>query len=517
MLQKVRLTQILILIMLSIFSVPSSSMGESNQDYHDSLSAGIARLNQNDLGVALKRFKDALSLDPKGVEAHYYLGVTHARANRDEEAEKYLLKALSLDRTFMPARFDLGILYFQVREDQKALKAFSIVEKIDPERARVHYYQGLIWRRNGNLQVSEAKLKKAAQLDPQLAAPIHFQAGISFFQEGATDSAKTKFQRVLDLSPQGDLAESAREFIKKIEQHSDVNKRWHLSASFGVQYDDNVVLDPGGTFLSTSGMTKKEDTLGIVYIKTDVQWLKHDNWKGNLEYRFYQNLHSQNSLNDFNIQDHHLVLSGRHPMGQNELNLVYEFQYVTLGGDGYLMGQQLGPKLLLKHSVDNFTELAYVFGEKDFENIQALFPSNSDRDVDTHQVGLTHIVLLRGKGNAYAGYHYKIEEAGSSISEDDWSYDSHGFKLGLQHPFLENLTGSLELEMLLRDYDHLNSQSTASTNREDDDFLLIAVLSRNLTEQMTISSQYLFQKNSSNIPIYDYDRNIFGIMITAAY
>lgn len=488
---------------------------QNKGDYGVLLAEGITHLEKKELAAALQRFEAALKADPKGVEAHYYLGVSHARANRDDVAEGHFEEALSLDRTFVPARFDLGVLYYQTRKDDKAMAAFNAVEQIDPQRAKVHYYQGLILRRNGKKTEGEAKLKRAVEIDPGLEVSLQFQTAAAHYEAGTLDSARAAFQKVVNLSPDGELSESARALMNKIDTLSKDEKRWAFSASLGLQYDDNVVLDSGNVPLP-SGITEKDDLLGVVYLTGKYRWLKKDLWNGDLEYRFYQNLHLESSLEDFNIQDHHLKFSVQKQMAEHELGLAYEFQYASLGGESYLSAHRIGPVFHYRHSVGHFTVFDYVYGMKDFKNITPFFRSNTVRDVDAHQLGFTHYTLFGDQGNVYAGYHYEMEEAGDSTEEDDWSYDGHRLKLGVVLPPWAKWVLSLEGVFQRRDYDHVNSQSL-NVAREDDDLLFIAVLSHPVTEHTTLSVQYLYEQNDSNIPVFDYARNIAGLVLTAEF
>ncbi len=509
-------SRLFFLTVLFIFSMPAVLKAEVNGPYYDFLSTGVAQLNRNNLDAALEQFESAIAQDNNGVEAHYYLGVVQARSNRDREAEAQFKKALSIDRTFIPARFDLGVLYFQIRKDEDAMKALQIVESVDPGRARVHYYQGLILRRNGKPKEADLKLQKAVQLDPDLATLVSFQTGISEYEAGAADSAKVKFQEVLALEPQGEFSGPAQDFIRLIESESVDKKPWKILTSFGFQYDDNVVLDPGGGAVS-SGITDKDDFLGVFYLKGQYDWLKKDQWSSTIEYRFFQNVHFESNLDDFNIQDHQLILTGRRQIGVHELSLVYEFQYVSLGGDSYLKHHGIGPRFAVKHENNHYSEFVYRYGHKSFENIEPLFAGNTNRDADIHQFGANHIVLFGDKGHFFGGYQFEIEDAGNSADEDDWSYYGHRINLGLTLPSWKTLVFSFETDLVRRDYTDLNSAATPQVEREDNDFLFIGMVSRSMTEILTLSAQYLYQNNHSNVPVYDYQRSIFGVFVSAEF
>ena len=506
----------MLFVALLVFRFVSPIHAETADSYPTLLAEGLTSLNQKNLSVALQQFEAAIAADAKGVEAHYYLGVTQASANKDKVAEGHFLKALEIDRTFLPARLDLGVLYYQTGKDQKAMEAFKAVEIIDPGRARVHYYQGLILRRTGSAAASQAKLEKAVSLDASLAGAIRFQTAIAHYEAGAFDSARAAFQAVLSLAPNRNLSEASQGFINKIDTAAAGKKPWEFSMSLGFQYDDNVVLDSGNAALPT-GIKEKDDFVGVIYLQGKYEWFKKDHWRSDVQYSFYQNLHFESSLNDFNIQDQRLSLSAYRQFGMNEAGLIYTLQYATLGGEDYMTAHSIGPKFLWMHSELHFTEIDYRYGMKDFKDISPLFTNNGERDVDTHQLGVSHTHLFGEKGKTYMGYRFEKEDAGSSVREDDWTYDGHEIKLGLVAPPWQQWVLSLEASATRRDYSNSNEADPSRRKREDDDLLFVAVLSHPMTEHTQISAQYLYQQNDSNIAIYDYDRNIIGLIVTASY
>jgi len=511
-----RPTLMALVLTLFVVSPPSFLFAETSTEYHLRVAEGVAKLDANDLGLALQRFDEALALEPKGVEAHYYLGVTHARAHRDTLAEKNFQRAIALDRSFLAAHFDLGVLYFRIRADEKALAAFERVEHIDPERARVHYYQGMILRRMGREAEGEAKLRRAVALDPNLGAEVHFRSGAEDYESGRLGSARVEFQAVVSASPEGALAESARQFIEKIDSRSEKEKRWTLSGSFGLQYDDNVVLAPDQSTAASAAITQSESAVGVVYLLGRYRWLKQETWTGDLEYSFYQNLHEESALDDFNIQDHHLVLSGGRRMGPYELDLAAEFQIATLGGEAFLSYLKAGPNLSLRHSDGQISEAAYAYGTKSFENIGPLFLNNADRDVKTHQIGFVHYFLFKEKGNLYGGYRFEKEIAGDSPAQDDWAFDGHRITAGVVLPAWREITLAFEAEGLARDFKNLN-QLAPQLRREDEELLLLLTLTRPLGAHLDLSAQILHQNNDSNIALFSYTRTISGLILTAHY
>lgn len=506
-----------LLLFVWVIATPPSWSAETPKGYHDHLSAGIVRLNQNDLGGAMQQFEQALDDNPQGVEAFYYIGVTQARAGQLPEAEKSFKEALSRDATFLPAHFDLGVLYYRQDEDEKALGEFDIVQRVDPDRARVYYYQGLILRRTGKPKEAAAKMEKAASLDPDLALQANYHAGSAYYDAGEMEPARKSFQNVLSLLPEGETAQTASDFLERIDQQARHQKRWDLSFSAGLQYDDNVILEPTRVIPSApQAITDQSDLVAILYLRGRYQWLNTPEWTGRAEYGFYQNLHEDNDLNDFNIQSHNLILNGGKRFGAAEILLQYELQFATLGGERYLLRQNIGPRLIVQETKRNLTELSYQYGAKNFDDIEPLFPDNSDRDVHTHKAGFTHYFIYQSKGNLHAGYYFERENAGDLSAEDDWTFNGHRLSAGIVLPPWKQITLAADTEYVIRRFTHDNEQPPGG-KREDNEWLTIVTFSRAITRSVDFALQYLHQQNESNIPLFEYRRNIYGGIVTAHF
>jgi|SRR5579863_974212 len=494
----------------------SIALAAAPPSYDGLLSAGIVRLNSQDFDGALLLFRNALKEKPDGVEAQYYIGVAQARAGRTDEAEKSLQAALSMDQTFLPAYFDLGVLYYQTRQDEKALKAFALVERIDPGRARVYYYEGLILHREGKAKEAAEKFEKASALDPSIAREASLDAAAAYYEAGDLGSARKAFQNVVTLAPGSQAAQVATDFLDRMPPEGAKKKRWDLTFSAGMQYDTNVILEPSGGAPVSQSITKERDLGAVLYLRGRDRWLDNSEWIGRAEYTFYQNLHTYDSLHHFNIQNHDALLSLGRRFGSKELDLEYEAQYTSLGGDAYLLQQSVGPRFLWPESDKNLTEFGYRYGDKSFYNSQPLFPTNSDRDVHTHQIGLTHYFAYLPHGSIHLGYLFEKEMAGSSLLQRDWSFDGHHILLGIVSPPWKRFTLAIDGDYMIRRFLHDNSFDPGR-KRDDDGPTLVTTVSRSIGRSFDVALQYLYQRNHSDIALFDYSRSIYSALVSAKF
>ena len=517
------------------------------KDYNTLLSEGVIKLNsQGDLSEAILLFEQAIAQDTQGVEAYYYIGVAQARMNLVAEAESSFKKALALDPLFIPAHFDLGVLYYSqgtlpaqeaapmtgvapfvggvaspprpagaghslppVGADEAALISFDIVQKADPDRARVYFYQGLLLRRLGKFKEAAAKLEEAAQRDPVLAPEAYHQAGEAYYKANDLNASKRVLQKAIALTPGSAAAKEAQDFLKNIDIPEITQRKespWSLSLLTGILYDDNVILGPEGTASQT------DDMVGFLRVRGGYKLTANKS----AAYSFYENDHADVLFRDYDVQDHNLSFNVRPFRFQDRLNVDYQLQVALLGNEHYLTYYTLGTQYLLSKSNANVTELSYQFQVKRYYNIVPLFPTSEDRDALGHQVGIRHAVIVAADINLRGGYFFEADRTGSSALEDDWSFTGHRFKSGITLPAWRKLTTAIDLEYLFRPYDNENTFASG-VKRRDQGNLLNMTLSRPWGEHVQVVFSTLYQRNYSNISTFDYGRSVYGLLAIARF
>jgi len=512
-------------IFLFLLYAVSPVYPEAIKNYNSLLSEGVIKLNSGEVSEAIPLFEQAVKEDPQGVEAYYYIGVAQARTNLVAEAEASFKLALALDPLFIPAHFDLGVLYYSQgsdpsqgtlhqnkSNDEAALASFDIVQKTDPDRARVYFYQGLILRRLEKYKEAAAKLEEAAQRDPALAQEAYHQAGEAYLQANDIAASKNALQKVITIDPETVKAKEAQDFLKNldvVEITQRHGKQWRFSLLTGVLYDDNVILEPQGAAYKTS------DTIVFVRLRGGFQFTPNKS----AEYSFYQNNHLNKSFQDYDIQDHHFSLNV-HPLRfQDRLNVGYQIQIARLGNEHYLTYHTLETQYLLLKSDTKVTELSYQFQVKRYYNIEPLFPTSKDRNALGHQIGIRHAVLLDSDINLRGSYFFELDRAGSNALEDDWSFTGHRLKSGITLPAWHKITPAVDLEYIFRPYDNENefSPSANRVKRRDQGYLFSLTLSHPLGEHVQVVFSYLYQRNDANIAMFDYNRAVYGLLAVGRF
>lgn len=151
------------------------------QVYLVHLNAGNAALELDRHDVALDHYRELLAHDPDNVQAQ--IGV--AKVYLDQRA---------------------------IDEAVAALEKIEISEITDPI---IFYNVGSLLFDQGQSEEAARYYELALELDPEFA-DAHFQLALSYVQMGDTESARTHFERVVEIAPDSQNAALARDFLQSI-------------------------------------------------------------------------------------------------------------------------------------------------------------------------------------------------------------------------------------------------------------------------------------------------------------
>jgi tetratricopeptide (TPR) repeat protein len=108
-------------------------------------------------------------MDASNVLARYYLGETHLRARRPDDAIREWEAALAQDHTYTPAAQSIGEVWMAKMEYTKARPYFDRVLAVNPNDYAAHFQLGVANARLGNRPAAIEHLKVACKLIPDSA------------------------------------------------------------------------------------------------------------------------------------------------------------------------------------------------------------------------------------------------------------------------------------------------------------------------------------------------------------
>ncbi len=167
---------------------------------------------KGEVETAIEKFRGALDLDPKLIQAHAGLATVYYRAERYDEALASV-EILVAENSDHVQGHRLRFLIQEARGDRKASEeAMAAYAAVDPKGAADLLYQraDLDFRAN-DLDLARAELLKVLELDPEMAR-AHYTLGKIY---ASSDIAKAKhhLRKFIEMAPDDSEVASAKEML----------------------------------------------------------------------------------------------------------------------------------------------------------------------------------------------------------------------------------------------------------------------------------------------------------------
>lgn len=513
-----RLVHLAILLLLIVHTPAyAQSVAHTSADYDLHFTKGVIAFDLKEYVKARDEFSAALQAKPGESNATYQLARSQTRLKAYAEAERLLLGLVVRDPAFKNAKFDLGVAQFNLEKYEQALTRFAQVVEGDPNNALAYFYQGLTHNALSQFDRSPARFLRSMLLDPDLTPSAQYHSGLAYFRSKLKEDATEAFQAVIAERPGSELAQSAQRFLAEVQKPTadEEPKSWNLSVMVSPRYDDNVILQaPGGRL--PEGIADQGDYSTAMFGRGEFRFLQTDTYTIGSSYSFYQDFHAE--LDEFDVQSHSPALFGTYRSGNIQATLQYQLDQVYVGREAYLLGHSINPMVMLNHENNQFTQVQYRVQMKDFNDDVVSFPQNSDRDGTNHLFGLTHFLLFAERqGNARLGYTMDVDDTRNR----SWDYNGHRFNLGITAPPVFSLRLDATFDYYIQNYLHTNEFSEGALGnqfeRRDDIITTTLSITKPITSSLSVGLQYLYNRNQSNVQVFDFNRSIYSLNLTGQF
>jgi tetratricopeptide (TPR) repeat protein len=479
------------LLFVTIVSLPSLGMGAGNFSYDQ----GVFAFDEGKLKEAEQHFLQALGQEPDNPYCNQFLGKTYLQLDRYDDALLYLEKAWRLDPSLTGLAYDRGMAHYKAGNYEQALTIFSDLIKQEPDNALAVYYAGMSCFKQQQFRAALHYLNTAAEQNLSIRDNSYYFAGLSHQQLGETDKAIDKLDYVAEFATSDFLRKSAREWLETITKEGKKGKPYSLYLKLGMQYDDNVLLEP----LDQDRPTDEADSLLVGFFAGKYNLVNRPDRRLGLGYNHYQTRYTDLSDNDLIGSTLSLYYQQRL---NNSLTVIcsYRPSFYWLDYHSYLRRHQLQPELLWQLSNMRAVRFSYSYSLNEY------FQDN-DRDGHRNALDVDLFQKVFGqKGQLLIGLDYENNSANHPDEDYDWFQGRIGFTYSLSSGLKLGLRGSL----VAKDYDHVDSGF--KVQRKDDKYVVAATLSRPVFfDGLTIQGEYQYTKNDSNIDAFSYKKNIFTV------
>lgn len=510
--------------------LPGLVLAEEPEEYHLNLSKGLIHYSQGKYREAERHLSQAQAVKPGDPHAGYYLGQALIRLRRYGEAEERYREILKRHPDDARARLGLGMAQYHQAEFGPALTNLTFAEQALPEDPLLLYYEGLAYSGTKAYGDAADKFRRASELSPALAQEARYQAALAYSAAGERIQADREYRAVIDADPQSNLATSAREALRSGEGAAMTrmpSKRWDLHLAVSAQYDSNVVLQPAGTQPpgGATGISRQDDFVSSLFGGGEYRFVQSEAWTAGAGYLFFQNLHA--NLSDFDVQNHTPTLYVSRRFGMAQLRLQYIFDYVSVGGDSYLMSHAFQPTVTVAETNRTFTLLLFRYQDKDFKGWNRSLDRlgvNQTRDGKNWMFGVSqYYVFPDNRGHVRGGYTFDADRTGGGDvaqavpgvpSPADWAYNGHRISAGVAYVPRTGTTLDVGFQYYRQNYLNANSFSnTGTVERRDDVYVATVTGVQDVTARLWLALQYSYIRDQANIVSFDYARHILSFSV----
>lgn len=164
------------------------------------LDRGKELFESGDTVKASIEFRNVLQINPKSVEARYYLArIDEENGNFPNAFERYR-RALEQDPDFIPAHSRLGRLYVMANDLPQAQSHADAILALEPENPEGRLIKSSIFMRRGEIDKAAAESKAVLELDPDNSAAAIILAG-AYAEEGRDAEAMATIEDALAKNP----------------------------------------------------------------------------------------------------------------------------------------------------------------------------------------------------------------------------------------------------------------------------------------------------------------------------
>jgi tetratricopeptide (TPR) repeat protein len=148
---------------------------------------------------AIDVFKNAISIEPKYVSAHFNLGQAYYLLEMYQDAITEFITTIALKNDFAEAYFRLGLSYSKVKKFTDAISAYEKGLEISPDDYSSYFKIGIIYNRINSPAEAVNAFKKAAQILPN-EPKVHYNLGITYADQGDHEKAFSEYQILRPLN-----------------------------------------------------------------------------------------------------------------------------------------------------------------------------------------------------------------------------------------------------------------------------------------------------------------------------
>ena len=466
------------------------------------LERGIGLYKHENFDEALDVLKRAREEDPSSTLAAYYLGLNYKQLQNYKMAISNLRDAVTYTPKIKGALIELVDCLYNYSELEEAHKWIAEAEREGIRPAQVAFLKGLVLIKEEKYNEAVASFENAKALDHTMAQASNYQIGITQLKSKEYASAKKTFEDVIALESSSPLAKFAGEYMDAINRRQQaIGKPWQLSFRTAWEYDDNVVLKPDGDI---GANIDDEEDWRTVYTTDIAHTYRSKDGDFTLKAEHLLYYAKQNDLGFYDTLTNSIVVQPSFYQENNVLTFPVTYAHTIVDERSYsstptvsgvynrVFGDKYMGQVFLKYSNKNYLWT----------------PTTSDEDRDSNGLGTgAGWYAFFAERQGYLNFRYGLEREWTK--GNNWEYIGHHINATTLIPLFEKFKTTLTGGVFIQDF--LNTHTTFGVERADNVYTGAVLLAYNFYKDWEMQLQYTHVHTDSNIEIYQYDRNIYGV------
>ena len=469
------------------------------------LEKGITEYKSENYEESLAILTKAKQEQPDSSRLDYYLGLAYKQTGNFGKAAESFKDAVKLSPVVPEAYAELIRVLYDMNDLNEARGWIARAQVKGIKLPRIIFLKGLILSKEEKYGEAVKAFEEAKGMDKSLRQASDFQIAMIYARERKVTEAEKSLRAVIAADPSSEVAAFAREYEKSIKGLEGY-RQWRLQAGVAYEYDDNVVLKPSEAIPGVL-ITGEKDSGIVGTFRVDYASLPSGSWFFNGQFNVYSDTYFHTS--SYNMVAPTVTLSPGYNFTTGAVTFPLVYSYVWLGGKGYEDIFSARPTYTKVLSPGNVGQLSAGYARRDIIE-QALDPDeNRDGNIYSVLAGYIH-TFSGGKGVASIKYEFSRDVT----SGQNWTNTGHRIDASVLAPLSDKVKVVASGEAFLQNY---RFNSIFEVSRRDRTYSGSANIIWQFSRFFDLNLQYTHTTADSNIPLYDYSRNIYMAGIECRY
>jgi tetratricopeptide (TPR) repeat protein len=495
------------------------------------LEEGIKQYKSENYEEAIKILEKVRAEEPKYSLAAFFLGMAYKQTTDNNKAALHLEDALTLKPAVKEALVEYINILFQIEKLTEAKKWIKIAQEQNIAPANIAFLEGLILAREKNYAVAVESFEKAKSLDQQLTQAGDYQIAICYVNSRKFKDAQKRFKATASHDPNSDLAVYARQYLEAVENSLFYTRPSRVTLGLSGGYNTNILSKPRNPELASaiSSDNKRGNSLQPS-VRIEFTPGMEGPWLFNASCSATPTINSQHTHTHDAITNSISMLPG-YNFGRFSISMLGNYTHFLLrtddslnpdGNAGYKHYEDYftgGPIVKIMLTETQILELFGGYDKKNYYN-QVVTSNENLRDAQGLRAYISWIWFYRNNGFVNLRYDISNEAADGTYCNNKSNSLSASVVLPVLPDNVAQKIGFMYLQLASgftwQDHSHPQPYSDVDgtwilpgNKRQDKVYNGSASLNWDITKNWSGILQYTHIKSDSNIPVYEYDRDLY--------